>query len=307
MRLDGCVVVWNDRTFFRGRQIVRVFLTGGTGHIGSAVLGKLQEAGHSVVAAVRSEKSASAVGAAGATAVIGDLTDSAWVAMQLRQVDGAIHAAVPDDASPAAFDDAVISAALDAFGGTDKPFLYTTGIWVYGSGTDVRETDPFDAPELTSWREERQRRLLEGGIDARVIAPGIVYGYGKGIPNVISGAPRTQSGAVTLVGSGDQHWTTVHVDDLADLYVLVLEKGKAGEVYIGASGINPTVRELGEAVAGAGGVVAPDEADATRERLGAGFADALMLDQQTSASKPKSELGWNPSRQSMVEELSSGS
>jgi nucleoside-diphosphate-sugar epimerase len=246
---------------------MQVLLTGGTGFIGSVVLDRLLKAGHSVTAVVRSDKSAEAVTSAGATAVVGNLADAAWLASQLRGVDGAIHTAAPDDGSAASLDDAMIAAAIDAFAGTDKRFVYTTGVWIYGEG-EVTEETPIDAPEITSWREARQARLLGSGVNAVVIAPGIVYGYGKGIPNTISGAPKTADGALTLVGSGDQHWTTVHVDDLADLFLLAFEKSEPGEVYIGVSGVNPTVRELGQAVVGADGTVVPDSEDATRERLG---------------------------------------
>jgi nucleoside-diphosphate-sugar epimerase len=284
-------------------HIMQILLTGGTGFVGSAVLSRLLASGHTVTAIVRSEESAEAVSRTGVSTVIGDLTDSGWLAGQLRGVDGAIHTAAPDDGSAATMDDAVIEAALAAFAGTTKPFVYTTGVWVYGPGSDVSETDPFAAPEITSWRQARQERLLGGGIAASVVSPGIVYGFGRGIPGVIVDAPRTADGAVTLVGSGDQHWSTVHVDDLADLYLAVLERGTPGEVYIGASGTNPTVREIGQAVAGQGGTVAPDGLEATRARLGAAFADALLLDQQASGAKAKTALGWNPVRPTLVEEL----
>jgi nucleoside-diphosphate-sugar epimerase len=284
---------------------MQVLLTGGTGFIGAAVLKALLAGGHSVTAVVRSDSSAHKVAEAGATPVVGDATDSDWLAGVLRDVDGAIHAAVPDDGSAAQFDDAIITAAIDAFSGTDKRFVYTTGVWIYGPGDDVTEDSAIDAPEITAWREGRQARLLGGGINAVVVSPGIVYGYGKGIPNVIADAPLTADGALTLVGDGDQHWTTVHVDDLADLYVLALDKSAPGEVFFGVSGTNPTVRELGEAVVGPDGAVAPDAPDATRERLGAGFADALMLDQQATGAKAKTMLGWNPHRPSLVEEFSS--
>ncbi|MCU1468937.1 MAG: hypothetical protein JWQ39_86 [Glaciihabitans sp.] len=285
------------------RAFMQVLLTGGTGFIGSAILTELLNSGHSVTALVRSDRSARAVSDAGATALVGDITNSAWLADQLRDVDGAIHTAVPTDGSAAAFDDAVIDAAVAAFAGTDKPFVYTTGIWIYGDGSDVTEASSIDSPAITAWRAERQNRLLASGIAARIVAPGIVYGYGKGIPNVISGAPRTADGALTLVGTGDQHWATVGVDDLARLYVLVLDKGGNGEVYLGVSGDCPSVRELGQAVVGAGGAVASDDLDATRGRLGAEFADALFVDQQATGAKARS-LGWTPTARTLIEELS---
>jgi nucleoside-diphosphate-sugar epimerase len=283
---------------------MRVLLTGGTGFVGASVLKQLISAGHLVTAVVRSDASGDAVRAEGATPVVGRITDREWFTAQLREADAAIHTAVPGDESPADFDDAVIDAALAAFAGTVKPFVYTTGIWIYGAGDDLTESAAIDPPEITAWRESAQARLLGGGIDARIVSPGIVYGYGKGIPNVIAGAPRTDDGALVLVGSGEQHWTTIHTDDLAALYVAVIERGAAGEVYFGVSGVNPSVREIGQAVVGADGSVVADEADATRERLGAGFADALFIDQQATGAKARS-LGWAPSRPTLVEELSS--
>lgn len=283
---------------------MRVLLTGGTGFVGSAVLRHLIAVGHSVIAVVRSESSADAVRAEGATPVVGQVTDREWFIAQLREADAAIHTAVPADEPAADFDDAVIDAALAAFAGTTKPFVYTTGIWIYGAGDDLTESAAIAAPEITAWREAAQAKLLGGGIDARIVSPGIVYGYGKGIPNVIAGAPRTEDGSLVLVGSGDQHWTTIHTDDLATLYVAVLEKGAAGEVYFGISGVNPTVREIGEAVVGTGGSVVADDEESTRERIGAAFADALFIDQQATGAKARS-LGWSPTHQSLVEELSS--
>jgi nucleoside-diphosphate-sugar epimerase len=117
-------------------------------------------------------------------------------------------------------------------------------------------------------------------------------------------APDDQD-RVRLVGDGSQHWTTVHVDDLAVLYRTVLERREALGYLIGASGANPTVRELAEARAGAAGVV-PESVEASRERLGALFADALLLDQQSSGAKAKA-LGWTPKGPSLIEELRSGS
>jgi nucleoside-diphosphate-sugar epimerase len=285
-------------------RAMKVLLTGGTGFVGASVLQALLTAGHEVTAVVRSEESAKIVNDAGATPALGDASDSLWLAEQLNTVDAAIHAAAPDDDTAAAMDDAVIGAAIVGFARTEKPFIYTTGVWIYGAG-EITEDSAFDPPELTTWRVERQERLLAGGIDAMIICPGIVYGYGKGIPGVISDAPRTEDGALTLVGSGEQHWVTIHVDDLADLYVAALERGTVGEVYFGASGVNPTVRELGEAVVGPSGSVVPEAIEATRARLGAKFADALLIDQQATGQKARIALGWEPSRPTLVEEFRS--
>ena len=278
---------------------MRVLLTGATGFIGSAVLARLIEAGHEVIAVVRSDASAAIVEAGGATAVVHALPDTAWLASALAEVDGAIHAATTDDGTAPDFDASVVDAVIDAFSDGTKPYVHTGGVWVYGNGDDLDEDSGFDAPAITAWREDVESRLLSSGVKASVVAPAVVYGHGKGMANIVTGAPTTDEGAI-LIGSGDQHWATVHVDDLADLYLAVLENATGGESYLAASGHNPTVREMHEAVFA---TVLPQSEEQTRERFGALFADALLLDQQAAGLKAKREFGWAPHRGTLIDEL----
>ncbi|ROS31082.1 NAD-dependent epimerase/dehydratase family protein [Cellulomonas sp. PhB150] len=279
---------------------MNVLLTGSTGYVGSAVLEALVAHGHDVLALTRSDASAEQARAGGATAVVGDLGDTAWLTARLGEVDAAIHLAAADDGTSAQLDDGVIDAVVAAFSGTGKPYLHTSGIWIWGSGADLTEDSPLDPPAIVAWRAAREERLMSSGVRATVVAPAIVYGRKGGIPaGVVAAGPRDGDGALLLVGDGTQHWTTVHVDDLAELYVLALERGPAGERLIAASGQNPTAREVAEAAAG---VVVAESVDATRARLGEGFADALLLDQQASGAKARA-LGWRPSRPSLLDEL----
>lgn len=281
---------------------MRILLTGGTGYIGSTVLDRLIAADHQVTAVVRSQTSSLRVTDAGATAVIGDLYDAQWLASELAQHEAAIHTAAPDDGTAPALDDAVIDAVIQAFGGTDKPYLHTGGIWTYGDNPAIHEAGPIAPAAISEWRTEREARLLASDVRATVIQPGIVYGRGQGVINTLTGGPRRADGALTLIGSGDQHWTTVHVDDVADLYVLAFD-AKGGETYVAASGDNPTVRELAETVSDS---VIAETTEAARERLGAGFADALLLDQQASGAKARQDLGWSPKSPSLIDELRAG-
>lgn len=279
---------------------MRILLTGGTGYIGSAVLHALTDAGHEVVAVVRNRLSGERVAARGATPLELDLTDVARLASALDGVDGAIHAAVPDESAPE-FNDAVIDAVISSFGDDERRFVLTSGVWEYGSGVDLDDDGALDAPQLVAWRVPQEERLLASGVDAAIVAPGIVYGHGRGLAGLVTDAPRTESGALRLIGDGSQHWTFVHVDDLARLYVAVLEHdGPLGRV-IGSDGSPTTVRALAESVANAAGV-APEPAEATRERLGAAFADALLLDQDARGAKARS-LGWEPEHTSVLDEL----
>ena len=272
---------------------MKIMLTGGTGYIGSAVLDHLVNAGHQVTAIVRNQPSSLAAEKAGAIAVIGDLFDTTWMASELRTHDALIHTAAGGNENDSALNDAVIDAALNAFADTSKPFVHTGGIWMYGSNPGISETSAIAPPSIAAWRPAGEQRLLASGIRASIVQPGIVYGHGSGIPAMVArGGP--------LPGTGEQHWTTVHVDDLADLYVRALD-APGGQSYIGASGQNPTVREIGEAI---GGDIAFAGDDATRENLGA-FGEALLLDQRATGAKAKS-LGWQPTRPSLVDELAAG-
>ncbi|MBD8607725.1 NAD-dependent epimerase/dehydratase family protein [Aeromicrobium sp. CFBP 8757] len=279
---------------------MKILLTGSTGLIGSAVTAALVAQGHQVTAVVRSQQSSLKASDLGATGVIGDLFDAPWLASELRTHDGLVHTAAGGDERDAELNDSVITAALDAFGGTDKPFVHTGGIWTYGSGDAIVETQEPHAPTITSWRPAGEQRVLTSDVKGSVVQPGIVYGRGAGIPAMLAGG--VDGGTLTLIGSGEQHWTTVHVDDLADLYVRVLTRAPGGKAYIAASGDNPTVRELGEAVTP---TVEPESDDATLERLGA-FGEALLLDQQATGERARSELGWTPTRPTLVELLTKG-
>lgn len=281
-----------------------VLLTGATGYIGTVVLSVLHEAGHVVTAVVRSERAAEQVTAAGATAVRGDLTDGAWLSEQLGKVDGAIHTASPGDASSPAFDRAVVAAVVDAFDGTSKPYVHTSGLWIYGSGEGLSEDSPLNPPALTAWRPSVEADVLDSDLVASIVVPGVVYGHHGGLPNLIVDAPRDGSGRLVLIGDGSQHWGVVHVDDLAALYVAVVESGRALGRVLGVTDENPTVRDLGEAN---GSDVVAEPVEHTRARLGEAFADALLLDQQFVIGRKATELGWSPQGPTLIDDLSEGS
>ncbi|MBM7503408.1 NAD-dependent epimerase/dehydratase family protein [Agromyces aurantiacus] len=278
---------------------MRTLLTGGTGFIGSAVLDVLVGAGHEVRAVVRSADAAEDVARRGATPARVDLSDAAAVAAALADVDALVHTAAPADGADA-LNAAVVDAAIGAFADGRRVVL-TSGVWVYGEGEDLTEDHPLDPPELVAWRVPIEERLLASSVDARVIVPGVVYGRGRGIVPMIADGPRTPDGAIRLVGDGSQHWTLVHVDDLARLYLAVLEHdGPLGRV-IASDGSPTTVRAIVESVAGPAGVV-PETAAASHDRFGAAFADALLLDQAASGAAARA-LGWTPEHRSVLDEL----
>jgi len=290
---------------------MKVVLTGATGFIGSHVLADLYKHGHEVTALVRDDAQADAVTARGATPVVVDLYDRPTVARLLSNADGAIHTASPGDATSANLDSAVVDAVIDAFGGTGKPYLQISGLWIYGANASITEASPLNAPALVSWKEPIERRVL-GATDMRgvVIVSSVAYGDGGGgIPGLLLGSPRDETGNLIMLGTGQQHWSTVHVADLADFFRRVLEDESARGRYIIGDGVNPTVAELTQAAAVAAGApgAVPGSDDEARARLGDYFAEVLLLDQGTDAARARAELGWHPSHGSLSDEFRYGS
>jgi nucleoside-diphosphate-sugar epimerase len=290
---------------------MQVVLTGATGFIGSHVLTELQDHGHDVSALVRDAGQAEAIAARRATPVVVDLYDRPAVVKLLRDAGGAIHTASPGDTTSADLDSAVVDAAIDAFAGTGKPYLQISGLWIYGSNPSITEDSPLDPPALVSWKPPIEARVLEAG-DMRgvVIVSGTAYGDGGGgIPGLVLGSPRDEAGNLIMLGTGQQHWATIHVADLANFFRRVLEDDSARGRYVIGNGLTPTVAELTEAAAvavGAPGAV-PGSDDEARTRLGDAFAEVLLQDEGTAAARARADLGWQPSHPGMVEELRHGS
>jgi nucleoside-diphosphate-sugar epimerase len=249
--------------------------------------------------------------ARGATPVVVDLHDRPAVVAVLRDADGAIHTASPGDATSAELDSAVVDAAIEAFAGTGRPYIQISGLWGYGSNSAISEDSPANAPALVAWREPIERRVLdEASMRGVVIVSGTAYGDGGGgIPGVLLSSPRDEAGNLVMLGTGRQHWSTVHVADLADVFRRVLEDDSARGRYVVGDGTNPTVAELTEATAvavGAPGAVAGSD-DEARARLGDYFAEVLLLDQGTVAARARADLGWKPTHPDFVDELVHGS
>ncbi|MCW2969958.1 MAG: hypothetical protein JWO23_1085 [Solirubrobacterales bacterium] len=290
---------------------MKVALTGATGFIGSHILTELLEHGHSVTALVRDASHADTVANRGATATVVDLYDRAAVVGSLRDADAAIHTASPGDATSADLDSAVADAAIEAFAGSGKPYLQISGLWIYGNNPSVDEQSPIDSPPLVAWKEQIERRVLAAP-DMRgvLIAPGVAYGDGGGgIPGLLLGSPRDDAGNLIMLGTGQQHWSTVHVADLANFFRLVLEQDSARSRYVIGNGQDPTVAEVTQAAAVAAGApgAVPGSDDEAKARLGDYFAEVLLLDQGTVAAKARAELGWAPSHPGLAEELREGS
>ncbi len=286
-----------------------IFVTGGTGYIGTAVVQALRAAGHEVIGLARSPGASDKLEAAGAEVAWGSLTELSELVRGARAADAVIHLGATGEADQGEVDTAAVSAMLNALDGTGKPLVYTSGVWVLGStGDEVADEDaPLHPAEIVAWRAEVEATLRDSaawGIRPVILRPAVVYGRGGGTPGMFVSAAR-RKGVVRYVGEGTQRWPFVHVDDLAQLYVLALD-APSGTVLNAAAGPSIPVREVAEAAAEANGAVAESwPLDEAREVLGS-YADALALDQQVSAEAALS-LGWKPSCPSVLDELRTGS
>ena len=290
---------------------MKVALTGANGFIGSHILTELNSRGHQVTALVRDDAQAGAVAANGATPVVVDLYDRPAVTKVLDATDGAIHTASPGDATSADLDTAVVDAVTSAFGGTGRPYLHISGEWIYGPNTAITEESALNAPPLVAWKPPIEQRVLDAKqMRGVVVVAAVAYGDGGGgIPGLLLGSPRDADGRLVMLGNGQQHWSTVHAADLADFFRRALEDESGRGRYVVANGLNPTVTELTQAAAVAvdapGAVPGSDEE--AKARLGDHFAEVLLLDQGTDATRARDELDWDPSHPSLTEEFRQGS
>ncbi|MBD2114942.1 MULTISPECIES: NAD-dependent epimerase/dehydratase family protein [Cyanophyceae] len=292
---------------------MNVLLTSATGYIGSAVARALQAKGHRVVALARSAATVQRLESSEIRPHWGDLTDGESLRQAATQVDAVIHTAATNDAAMAAVDRQAVETLLAALAGTQKPFIYTSGIWVMGNtgATVADETFPLNPPPLVAWRpgvEDLVLAAAEQGVRSLVIRPALVYGHGGGLLAMLTRTGQSQ-GAVPVIGAGQNAWSFVHVDDLAMLYVAALEQAPAGTVLIGASGESVAMGRVALATAEAVGIgerlqrLSLDEAHQTWGDL----ADALALDQRVSGDRARHLLNWVPVAPSVLTELTQGS
>jgi len=292
---------------------MEVFLTGATGYIGTSVGEALRRAGHKVTGLARTAEKAKLLESRGIRAIIGDLLKPEALATAARAAEGVIHTANTNDATSPQVDAEVVRAILQALEGTGKPFVYTSGVWVLGStGEKVAdEQTPVNPTPLVAHRPAVEQEVLEfkgRGVRTIVIRPALVYGRGGSGPTMFTKSAK-ETGAARYVGDGQNRWPFVDVDDLAQLYVLALEKAAPGSLYNAAHGPSYRVLEVAEAAsigASAKGKTQAWPLEEARKTMHA-FADALVLDQQISGEKAKKELGWSPRAASVLDDLKTGS
>jgi nucleoside-diphosphate-sugar epimerase len=296
---------------------MRVFVTGASGHIGSAVIPELLAAGHQVTGLARSESSAAAVSAAGATVLSGTIDDLDLLRSAAADADGVIHLAFKHEAmrsgdlhGAAGADLSAIEAMLDALAGTGKPFVGTSGTLLLalaglgrtGTETDILPGGPrIDAENLTIETAGRGVRTSVVRLPPTVHSSLDHHGF---VPTLI-GMARA-NGAAAYVGDGANRWPAGHTLDAAHLYRLALESAPAGSRLHAVGDEGVPFREIAEAIGRNLGLpavsIAPEEAD---QRLGflGGFA---QLDDPTSSELTRKLLDWEPTHPGLIADMDEG-
>jgi nucleoside-diphosphate-sugar epimerase len=207
---------------------MKVFVTGATGFVGTAVAAALARRGHQVAGLARSEEARRKLHERGFQSIEGTLGDAAALAAAAREADAVVHAGATGDARNAELDTLAVAALLDALRGSRKRFLYTSGVWLYGPTGDVPATEatPLNPPAIVAFRVGVEAAVLDAADDlvTTIVRPGIVYGGRRGIPGML----LANRDSVHVVGDGTNRWPLVHVDDLGELYALALEKSPSG-------------------------------------------------------------------------------
>jgi nucleoside-diphosphate-sugar epimerase len=290
---------------------MRVFVTGATGFIGSAVVQELLGAGHQVLGLARSDAGAGALLAAGAQVHRGDIEDLDSLRSGAAQADGVIHTAFNHDFSKFKANCEADRHAIEALGsvlaGSQRPLVITSGTALLTPGRLATEGDHYAAdstafPRIAS--EEAATALSERGVNVSVVRlPPSVHGDGDhGFVPMLIGIARSK-GASAFVGEGLNHWPAVHRLDAAQLFRLVVEKSAVGARYHGAAEEGVPFKDIAAVIGRRLNlpVIAKTTEDAA-EHFG-WFAHFASIDNRASSQQTREVLGWNPTRPGLIADL----
>lgn len=288
---------------------MRVFITGGTGLIGSAVVAELLGNGHTVLALTRSDASTQAASAAGAEPIRGGLADLDVLRAGAAQADGVIHLAFANDfSSPEAMANAVaeesdaLAALGEALAGSDRPFVACSGTPAV-PGRASTEADAISTEGPVGGRARAVMGVLglasRGVRSSAVRLPRTVHNEGEGgFAGVLTGIAR-QSGVSGYPGDGTQRWPAVHALDAAALFRLALEQAEGGTSWHAVADEGDQVRDIAAVIGRRLGLPVESVPVETYGPLGVIFA----ADQPSTSAHTRQALGWTPKHPSLLEDL----
>lgn len=290
---------------------MNVFVTGAAGFIGGSIATGLVQAGQNVTGLVRSAEQADELKALGMNAVIGTLDDSQLLAQQARAADAVINAASSDHRG-------AVEALLDALRGSNKVFLHTSGSSIVGDASGGKSSDDIyyedNLPEPTVDKADRVAidnlvlAAAQDGVNSAVICNTLIYGHSLGVNRDSVQLPRLlkqarKSGVVRHVGTGQNIWSNVHIEDVVALYQLALTKNVPGTFYFVESG-EASFIDMTTAMAEALNLDEPQDWPLQDAEAEWGYEMAnygLGSNSRVRGKHARELLGWTPKRTSVVE------
>ncbi len=289
---------------------MRVFLTGATGFIGSALVPELINAGHQVLGLARSDAGAQALAAAGAQVLRGDLEDLESLRSGASQSDAVIHTAFIHDFSKFVENCEIDRRAIEALGnaleGSKRPLLVTSGLGLLVRGRAATEDDMPPPPNPATYpraSEAAGDALLARGVNVSVVRLPQVHNTVKQGLVTYSIAVARQKGVSAYLGDGLNRWAAAHVLDTARLYRLALEKAEPGARYHAVAEEGVSARDIAEAIGR--GLKIPTVSLTPEEAAGhfGWLARFAGLDIVASSAQTQERLGWRPTGPGLIADL----
>jgi nucleoside-diphosphate-sugar epimerase len=279
---------------------MKTLVIGASGYVGGRVVRAFKAAGHEVSGLARSNSAAARVADAGATVIAGDLNDLDALRPHVEAADCVILTMIVDFAT----ERRAVEMLVDTLAGTNKPLVMTSGTAVLAKRTEgywfdgnYAEDEPWEGDEINRTRMAIEKIVRDGaqrGIRATVVRPPMIWGHGHAPPvHALHSSART--GAICYVGPGLNVFSTIHVDDLADIFLRAATTGTPGALYHAVSG-ETNFRSLAEQIASLRGLKTRSISGAEIEEVFGPFLGPVVFAScnRTRCPRTRADLGWEP-------------